>query len=182
MSIPLSLQLCLVTPCIWLETTHTCNPPHYGLWVILYFFTICICGLCFLPLLLVFVMKCVKMHCCLPHNPYCWLLSSPAHLYIINSLPIHHCLPTIICVMLISIVFCFLLFFFAVFFVVFVFLCACASFLLLLPLVSNLMCSLVILYVAFLLLLLSFTFLNEFDVWCYCVINILCLQWETDTC
>jgi len=42
------------TVVIWLETTHTCNPPHYGLWVILYFFLICVYKLCFLPLLLVF--------------------------------------------------------------------------------------------------------------------------------
>ena len=76
----MSLQLRLATPCIWLETTHTCNPLHYGPWVILYFFLICMCGLCFLPLLLVFAMKCVKMHCCLPHNPYCCSLSSPVHL------------------------------------------------------------------------------------------------------
>ena len=43
----------------------------------LYFFTICMYKHCFLPLLLVFEVKFVKMHCSLPHNPYCyfpWLL------------------------------------------------------------------------------------------------------------
>ena len=91
----------MVTPCIWLETTHTCNPPHYGLWVILYFFTICMYKHCFLPLLLVFVVKCcVKMYCSLPHNPYCCSLPSPAHLHMYQFFT--HCLPTIICVMLLS--------------------------------------------------------------------------------
>ena len=60
--------------------------------------------LCFLPLLLVFVMKCVKMHCSLPHNPYKLLLASftcvlasPAHLYMYQLFT--HCLPTIISVL-----------------------------------------------------------------------------------
>jgi len=67
-----------VTPCIWLGTTHPCNPPSYGLWVNLLFFIMCIYKLCFLPMLLVFAMKCcTKMPCPLPHNHYCCLLSSP---------------------------------------------------------------------------------------------------------
>ena len=50
---------------------------------------------------------CVKIHCSLPHNPYFCLLPSPvlvstAHLYM--SQLFIHCLPTIICVMLMSIV------------------------------------------------------------------------------
>jgi len=59
---------------------------------------------CFLPLLLVFVMECcVKMHCSLPHNLYCCLLPSPAHLYMPQLFT--HCLPIIICVMLMSTVY-----------------------------------------------------------------------------
>jgi len=61
----------LVTLCIWLGTTHPCNPPHLwnGLWVNLYLFMIYMYKHCFLPLLLVSVIKCcVKMHCSLPHK------------------------------------------------------------------------------------------------------------------
>jgi len=82
-----------VTPCIWLGTTHSCNPPNYGLLVNLLFFMMCICKHCFPPmLLLVFAMKCCnKMPCPLPHNHYCCLLSSPI------------CLPhLLICICLIS--------------------------------------------------------------------------------
>jgi len=112
-----------VTPCIWLGTTHTCNAPHYDLWLNLYFFTICMYKHCFLPLLLVFEMKyCVKMHCSLPHNPYCFMLPSPAHLHMYQLFT--HCLPTIIYVMLMLIVF----FIFTVFLCFL--LCACVSFLL----------------------------------------------------
>ena len=67
-----------MTPCIWLGTTHPCNPPNYGLWVNILFFTMCIYKHCFPPMLLVFAMKCcTKMPCPLPHNHYCCLLSSP---------------------------------------------------------------------------------------------------------
>jgi len=79
-----------VTPCIWLGTTHPCNPPNYGLWVNLLFFMMCICKHCFPPMLLVFAMKyCTKMPCPLPHNHYCCLLSSPVclpHLLICTCL------------------------------------------------------------------------------------------------
>ena len=51
----------------------SCNPPHRGLRVISYFFSICMCKLCFLHLLLVFVMKCVYLHSSLPRNPYFFL-------------------------------------------------------------------------------------------------------------
>jgi len=73
----------------------------------------CIDKHCFLPMLLVFAMKCcTKMPCPLPHNHYCCLLPSPvvclppwtlAHLYMPHLFT--HCLPTIICVTLMSIVF-----------------------------------------------------------------------------
>ena len=50
----------------------------------------CICKHCFLPMLLVFTMKCcTKMPCPLPHNHYCCLLSSPVclpHLLICTCL------------------------------------------------------------------------------------------------
>jgi len=108
-----------VTPCIWLGTTHPCNPPNYGLWVNLLFFMMCIYKHCFPPMLLVFAMKCcTKMPCPLPHNHYCCLLSSPmlaspAHLYMPHLFT--HCLPTIICVMLMSIAFFFLFLIYAKF-------------------------------------------------------------------
>ena len=104
-----------MTPCIWLRTTHPCNPPNYGRWVNLLFFMMCIYKHCFPPMLLVLAVKCcTKMPCPLPHNHYCCLLSSPimlalpAHLYMPHLFT--HCLPTIICVMLMSIAFilCFL--------------------------------------------------------------------------
>ena len=67
-----------MTPCIWLGTTHPCNPSKYGLWVTLLFFMMCIYKPCFPPMLLVFAMKCcTKTPCPLPHNHYCCLLSSP---------------------------------------------------------------------------------------------------------
>jgi len=78
-----------VTPCIWLGTTHPCNPPHHGLWVNLHFFTMCIYKHCFLPMLLVFAMTCTKMPCPLPHNHYCCSLPSPVclpHLLICTCL------------------------------------------------------------------------------------------------
>ena len=61
------------------------------LWVNLHFFMMCIYKHCFLPMLLVFAMKCcTKMPCPLPHNDYyyCCLLPSPAclsHLLICTS-------------------------------------------------------------------------------------------------
>ena len=106
------------SPCIWLGTTYPCNPPHYGLWVWvnLHFFTMFIYKHCFLPMLLVFAMKwCTKIPCPLPHNHYCCLLPSTAHLYMPHLFT--HCLPTIICAMLMCIVFSF---FFFVFFLIFV--------------------------------------------------------------
>ena len=79
-----------MTPCIWLGTTHPCNPPNYGLWPNLLFFMMCIYKHCFPPMLLVLAMKCcTKMPCPLPHNHYCCLLSSPIclpHLLICTSL------------------------------------------------------------------------------------------------
>jgi len=94
---------------------------------------ICMYELCFLPLLLAFVMNCVKMHCSLPHNPYLiaarflhLCACSPAHLYMCHLFT--HCLPTIICVMLMSIVSFFIVFslYFSVFFSVHVLLsCFC---------------------------------------------------------
>ena len=80
-----------MTPCIcWLGTSHPCNPPHYGLWVNLRFFTSCIYKHCFLPMLLVFAIKYyIKMPCSLPHNHYCCSLPSPVclpHLLICTCL------------------------------------------------------------------------------------------------
>ena len=79
-----------MSPCIWLGTTHPCNPPNYGLWVNLLFFMMCIYTHCFPSMLLVLAMKCsTKMPCPLPHNHYCCLLSSPVclpHLLICTSL------------------------------------------------------------------------------------------------
>ena len=113
-----------MTPCIWLGTTHPCNPPNYGLWVNLYFFMMCIYKHCFLPMLLVFAMKCcTKMPCPLHHSHYCCLLPSPIclpHLLICTCL-IHftHCLPTIYlcyvdvyCVCFLIFYFCYMLHFF----------------------------------------------------------------------
>ena len=67
-----------MTPCIWLGTTRPCNPPNYGLWVKLFLFMLCIYKHCLPSLLPVSAMKCcTTMPCPLPHNHYCWLLSSP---------------------------------------------------------------------------------------------------------
>ena len=70
----------------------------------------CIYKHCFPPMLLVFSMKCAKMPCPLPHNHYLllltfftYMLASLAHLYMPHLFT--HCLPTIICVMLMSIAF-----------------------------------------------------------------------------
>ena len=86
-----------------------CNPPNYGLWVNLLFFMMCIYKLCFPPMLRVLAMKCcTKMPCPLPHNQplllltfFTYMLASPAHLCMPHLFT--HCLPTIICVMLMSI-------------------------------------------------------------------------------
>jgi len=94
-----------VTSCIWLGTTHPCNPPNYGLWVNILFFMMCIYKHCFPPMLLVFAMKCcTKMPPCLLSHDYCCLLSSPIslpHLLICTCLLFTNCLP--ICVMLMSV-------------------------------------------------------------------------------
>ena len=93
----------MVRPCIWLGTTHPCNPPQYCLWVNLHFFTICMYKHCFLSVLLVFVMKCIKVSCSLPHNHYCCSLPSPAylpHLLIctcLSSAPIACPLSSVLC-------------------------------------------------------------------------------------
>jgi len=59
---------------------------------------------CFLPLLLDFVMK---MHCTLPHNPYCCSLPLPMCMpcLSIHTSTLPHCLTTIICVTWISMVY-----------------------------------------------------------------------------
>ena len=86
---------------IWLGTTHPCNPPHYGLWVKLHFFTICMYKHCFLPVLLVFVMKCcIMMPCsslCLKTiiaarflHLYACLTCSSVHASILHPLLAHH--------------------------------------------------------------------------------------------
>jgi len=128
------------------------SSPHYGLWVILYFFLICMRGFCFLPFLLVFVMnvlKCIAVCLITPiaarflHLRACFTYSF-VHVSTLHPLLAHHHLyyVDVNCVF-----FCFFSLYSLFFF------CACGSFLLLwlLPLVCNLMCSLVILYVGFLL-------------------------------
>jgi len=69
---------------------YPCNWPHYGLWINLHFFMICMYKHCFLSLSLVSVMKCVKMYCYLPHNPL--LLASftcsSVHVTTLQSSPI----------------------------------------------------------------------------------------------
>ena len=95
-----------MTPCIWLGTTHPCNPPNYGLWVNLLFFMCIIHKHCFPPMLLVFAMKCcTKTPCPLPHNHYCCLLSShiclPLWTCLISSpiaCPDHLCYVDVYCV------------------------------------------------------------------------------------
>jgi len=84
------------------------------LWINLHFFTISAYKHCFLPVLLVFVMKCcIKMSCSLPHNHYCRSLPSPAclpHLLICrcpNSSPIACPPSSVLCWCLL----CFFLFF-----------------------------------------------------------------------
>ena len=128
-----------MTSCIWLGTTHPCNPPNYGLWINLHYFMMCIYKHCFLPMLLVFAMKCCTkcLALCLTtiimllaSFTYRPTLASPAHLYMPHLFT--HCLPTIICVMLmsISIVFSYVFFVFllyATFLCDSIFILACCS-------------------------------------------------------
>ena len=98
------------------------QPTQYGLWVnLVYISSRCVYKHCFPPMPLVFAMKCcTKMLCPLPHNHYSLklafftnMLASPPHLYMSHLFT--HCLPTIVCVMLMSIAFfyfCYLLRFF----------------------------------------------------------------------
>jgi len=58
----LSLQHHLVTPCFWLDSIQL-TPDYYGPWVDCYIFMICMYKHCFLPLLLVLVMKCFVYDC-----------------------------------------------------------------------------------------------------------------------
>jgi len=92
-------QYHLVTPspCIWLvnNSSMELTPLSYSPWVNLYFFTINMYKHCFLPLILVVLMKwyctiCFQLHCSLPHNPYCCSLPLP---YVCSlQLPICTCL------------------------------------------------------------------------------------------
>jgi len=73
----------------WVTTTHKRSNRKTGI-----FLAVCMYKHRFLPVLLVFVIKCVKMYFSLPHDPYRCLLPSPVclhHLLIctcINSSPI----------------------------------------------------------------------------------------------
>jgi len=89
----LFLQPPLVTPRVWgdVHSSMVLTP----LWSVGNCVTVHMYEHCFLPLLPVFVLKCcVKLHCSLPHNPYCCSLPSPMcllHLLIctcLNSSPI----------------------------------------------------------------------------------------------
>ena len=116
-----------MTPCIWLGTTHPCNPPNYGLWVNLLFF-ICVSvnivfRPCYLFLLWNVVPKCLAL-CLITiiaayflHLCAC-LACSSVHASSLHPLLVHHHLS--FCVMLMSIAF-FLLFYF--FFIYAAFLC-----------------------------------------------------------
>ena len=94
--------------------------PHYGLWINLHFFTICIYKHFFLPMLLVFTMKCIKLSCSLPHNHYCCSLPSPVclpHLLICTcfiSSPIACPPSSVLCWCLSCFFCCFFLFYFFV--------------------------------------------------------------------
>jgi len=103
------------------------QPTQYGLWVnLVYISSRCVYKHCFPPMPLVFAMKCcTKMLCPLPHNHYSLklafftnMLASPPHLYMPHLFT--HCLPTIVCVMLMSIAF-FLFLLFATFLCDFIF-------------------------------------------------------------
>jgi len=104
---------------------------HCGPWVIL-FFTICVVKHCSLPLLHAFVMKCrvYDIAVCLitivvahfSHVQY--VHDSPAHLYIPQLFT--HCLPTIICVALMFVMYVFdLTFVFVCNYTVLPFSCTC---------------------------------------------------------
>jgi len=106
-------------PCIWLGTTHRihpCNPSHYGLWVNLHFFTMCIYKHCFLPMFLLWnvVLKCLAL--CLitmiaarfPRLYACLACSSVQTTTCLISSPIACPQSSELCWM--SIVFCFLYF------------------------------------------------------------------------
>jgi len=100
--------------------THPCNPPHYGLWVNLHFFTMCICNIvfcpCYLFLLWNVVLKCLAL--CLitiiaarfPHL-YACLTCSSVHASSLHALLAHHhlCYVDVYCVFYF---FCYMLHFF----------------------------------------------------------------------
>jgi len=115
------LQLHSVTPCIWLGTTHPpCNPPNCGLWVNLHFFMMCIYKHCFLPMLLIFAIKCcTKMPCPLPHNHYCCFCLLPS--------PIA-CSPSCVMLMFIAFFYFFLFLLYATFLCDFILVCLCTYF------------------------------------------------------
>jgi len=110
-----------VTPCIWLGTTYPCNPPNYGLWVNLHFFMMCIYKHCFLPMLLVFAMKCCTkclslclitiIATCFLHL-YACLTCSSVHASSLHPMLAHHhlCYVDVYCVFLFFISFLFLLY------------------------------------------------------------------------
>ena len=115
-----------MTPCIWLGTTHPCNPPNYGLWVNLHFF-MCIYKHCFLPMLLVFAMKCCTKKClalclitiiaaCFLHL-YACLTCSSVHTSSLHPLLAHHhlCYVDVYCVFLFFYFFYFLFLLYATF-------------------------------------------------------------------
>jgi len=103
----------------WLGTTHPCNPPHYGLWVNLRFFTICIYKLFFCPCYLFLqwnvVLKCPAL--CLititdariPHL-YACLTCSSINASSLHPLLAHHhlCYVDVYCVLFYFIFFLFL--------------------------------------------------------------------------
>jgi len=116
-------QCHLVRPCIWLGTTYPCNPPHYDLWVNLFFFTICLhcINIVFCPCYLFLewnVLKCIAL--CLVT-----LVVAACFLHLCACFTFTHCLPTIICVLLIDVyrVFLFWMYFSLVWFFVYVSIC-----------------------------------------------------------
>ena len=110
-----------MTPCIWLGTTHPCNPPHHGLWVNLHLFTMCIYKHCFLPMLLVLVwnvLKCLAL--CLITiiatrflHLYACLTCSSVRASSLHPLLAHHhlCYVDVYCVFLFFLLFLFFLIF-----------------------------------------------------------------------
>jgi len=68
---------------------------QYDLWINLHFFTICMYKHCFLPVLLVFVMKSwIEIPCSLPHNHYYSSLPSPVCLPHLLISSLSTCLPS----------------------------------------------------------------------------------------